>query len=315
MGQAFYASTSAIDPADRINFWNAGSSRIGGVRAEAKSNVFDAEVTLRRIDSLTLYRLSSTPHRVEMNPLAGDGGRMLRLRYQQDGHSIVFQGQQKVELHPGDWMMVDPHQSHLAINEGDVSHLWLQVPCNDLPFAASIASRCENPLLPLSQGASGALYEAIVHAIDAPGQLACEEEVQLGRQLTDLFRRVLRQSTQASLQLTSLEQTARRARNYIDRNLHDPELSVDQVARALGCTPRYIHKAFQGSESVCRYIWNRRLDLCRSKLERQPLQPTTLTALAFDCGFNSSSHFSRSFRERFGTSPSSFVAALQRGSS
>jgi AraC-like DNA-binding protein len=315
MGRAFFASTSGIDPAQRIEFWNSGSSRIGGVQTEAMSDAFDAQITFRRLDCLSVFHLTSTPHQVTMNALDAGNGRMLRLRYQQTGNSLVFQGQRSIKLRPGDWMIFNPHQPHAAVNKGNVSHLWLQIPCDSLTTEEVATALSMQPYLPMERKMGGALRECLDHAVETPGEISSQAELDLARTMTGMLRGALRQLPQGPVHSTSREATARRAREYIDRHLHDPDLSVEQVARALGCTPRYVHKAFEGSESVSRYIWNRRLDMCRNRLERRPTEAPTLTALAFDFGFNSSSHFSRSFRERFGTSPSSFLASVQQAHS
>ena len=312
MGRAFSASTSAIDPAERISFWNAGSSRIGGVRAESLSDVFDAEVAHRRLDDLAVFRLSSTPHRVMMNSLAPSGDGRLRLRYQHTGKTLLFHGNRTFQLRPGDWMVIDPHQQQSAINHGDVSHLWLELPRSSLDLEQVDTARVLDTPLPIGCAAGGDLRECMMHAVSAPGEMSAREASDLARQITGMFQQALQGVPHVPEPQTSRVEMARRARDYIDRNLHDPDLSLDRIARALGCTRRYVHKTFDGPETVSRYIWNRRLDLCRSLLEQQPEQSTTLTALAFDYGFNSSSHFSRSFRERFGTSPSTFLAQVQQ---
>lgn len=313
MGKAFSASTCSIHPAERIRFWNAGSSKIGGVRAEAISDVFDAEVAHRRLDDLTVFRLSSTPHRVRMNALASTGGARLRLRHQLTGTTLMFQGNRAIQLRPGDWMVIDPQQQQSAINYGDASHVWLEVPCSSLHLQPADIARGLGSPLSMSRRVGGDLRECMLHAITAPGEMSRGEASELSRQITGMFRQALYNLPQAPAPATSRVEMARRARDYIDRNLHDPDLSIDRIARALGCTRRYVHKTFDGPETVSRYIWNRRLDLCRNHLEKQSGHSTTLTALAFDYGFNSSSHFSRSFRERFGTSPSSYLAQVQQG--
>ena len=313
MGKAFCASTSDVDPAERIAFWNAGSSRIGGATAIALSDVFDAEVAFRRLSDLVAYRLSSTPHRVKVNLPGGGRQKMLRLRYQQSGVSTVFYGHRQLELRPGDWMILSPQVLHAAINKGDASQLWLQIPCDNLSDQEMQAALALGPKLYMDKKLDGALHECLEHAVETPGEFSQQGEQELASQMFDLFRRVLNRVPQGRSQSSGSEVTVGRARDYIEKNIHDPDLSVEQIAKALGCTPRYIHKAFEGSESVSRYIWSRRLDMCRQRLEKQPQKSQSLTDLAFAFGFSSSSHFSRTFRDRFGTSPSMFQAQVLRG--
>lgn len=312
MGEAFSASTSRIDPAERIAFWNAGSSRIGGVRAVALSDVFDAQVSIRKLDRLCVYRLESTPHRVTTNGMARGGERMVGLRYQQAGSSLIIHGQRNFRLHAGDWMIADPHVPHCAINDGDVAHLWLQLPCDSLAACDVAAAVARGHRLPMTGELGEALRESMVHAIAAKDEISPQADRKLASALTALVRKALSGLPAAMSPASGREEVARRARAYIDRHLQDPDLSVEQVATVLGCTSRYLHKIFEGSESVSRYIWNKRLDLCRCQMEEQPESEQTLTDLAFEFGFNSSSHFSRSFRERFGTTPSAYLARMQR---
>jgi len=92
-------------------------------------------------------------------------------------------------------------------------------------------------------------------------------------------------------------------KDFIAANLHDPDLSIDAIAVALNCSKRYLHMAFASEgTTIARYIWMARLENCRRDLERA--RRGTVTDIAFSWGFNSSSHFSRLFKERFGISPS-----------
>jgi AraC family transcriptional activator of tynA and feaB len=90
--------------------------------------------------------------------------------------------------------------------------------------------------------------------------------------------------------------------------LRDPDLSIDQISAALGCTKRYLHMLFSDRGiTVSDYIWRARLQNCRQELEAQ--SGKTITDVAFSWGFSSSSHFSRVFRRYFGVVPSSIHKA------
>lgn len=91
---------------------------------------------------------------------------------------------------------------------------------------------------------------------------------------------------------------------YIEENLYDPELTPTRAALACSMTPRYLHLLFAvRGETVARYILRRRLEECARAL-REPIRPErTITAIAFDHGFNSATHFGRAFRARYGLTP------------
>ena len=103
-----------------------------------------------------------------------------------------------------------------------------------------------------------------------------------------------------------------RAQAFIRENLRDPDLSIDRISAALGCTKRYLHMRFSDrGTTVSDYIWHGRLQNCRHELETHAGK--TVTDVAFSWGFSSSSHFSRVFRKYFGIVPSSIHKAQHGG--
>lgn len=95
-----------------------------------------------------------------------------------------------------------------------------------------------------------------------------------------------------------------RIQAYIQRNLADPDLTIDRIAERMQCTKRYLHKVFSDEEETLnQYIWSQRLELCRARLSQPELAASSITEVAFDCGFSNAAHFSRSFRARFGECP------------
>ena len=51
---------------------------------------------------------------------------------------------------------------------------------------------------------------------------------------------------------------------------------------------------------------NNRLDLAKTMLENNNFLTKDISSIAFQCGFNSLAHFSRSFKNRFDVSPVAF---------
>src|SRR5665213_62598 len=103
-----------------------------------------------------------------------------------------------------------------------------------------------------------------------------------------------------------------RAQFFIREHLRDPDLSIDQISAALGCTKRYLHMLFSDrGTTISEYIQHARLQHCRQELETQAGK--TITDVAFSWGFSSSSHFSRVFRKYFGVVPSAIHKAQHGG--
>ena len=93
-------------------------------------------------------------------------------------------------------------------------------------------------------------------------------------------------------------------KSYIDSRLDDPDLSPANIAKANGISLRYLHYLFKRSgTSVSEWIREQRLNKCHQKLISDKYENDSITNIAFSMGFNSSSHFSRLFKERFGMAP------------
>jgi AraC-like DNA-binding protein len=109
------------------------------------------------------------------------------------------------------------------------------------------------------------------------------------------------------------ETTRDRVKAFIYTNLQDPMLSLDRVAAAVGCSKRNLHKMFAlEDETLNTHIWNCRLDRIRHDLANPALLQQSITEIAFAWGFNSSTHFSRSFRERYGVAPRAYRTMVHR---
>lgn len=91
----------------------------------------------------------------------------------------------------------------------------------------------------------------------------------------------------------------------IDANLADPALSADVLGPRHGVTPRYVRKLFESEGlSVSAFILERRLARAHRILADWRGLGRTISAIAFDCGFGDLSYFNRTFRRRYGATPS-----------
>ena len=76
------------------------------------------------------------------------------------------------------------------------------------------------------------------------------------------------------------------------------------IANALHLSKGYVHFLFQMEAlTVSRYIWDLRLEKCRTALADAAQAHRSVSDIAYAWGFNSLSHFSHTFKSRFGVSP------------
>jgi AraC-like DNA-binding protein len=119
---------------------------------------------------------------------------------------------------------------------------------------------------------------------------------------------------QTVCRMTMQETLRERVKAYVARNLRDHRLTIEQIAAALGCTKRNLHKVFRGdAHTLSAFIWDLRLQRCAADFSDPSRARETITQIAFSWGFNNAAHFSRLFRERYAVSASRFRARVGTG--
>jgi len=104
------------------------------------------------------------------------------------------------------------------------------------------------------------------------------------------------------------------AKAYVMQQFGHRHLSVAAVAAHLGVTPRYVHMLFENeNESFSEFVLGYRLARAHVLLIDPRFADRPIGAIALDAGFNDLSHFNRTFRRRFGCTPSDVRKAAQRG--
>lgn len=87
----------------------------------------------------------------------------------------------------------------------------------------------------------------------------------------------------------------------------DASLSIDEIARRQGVTPRYVQILFEDAGTTFgEFVTARRLDAARAMLRSPRYAQWSVAGIAFESGFKDLSHFNRRFRRRFGLTPREF---------
>jgi AraC family transcriptional regulator len=92
---------------------------------------------------------------------------------------------------------------------------------------------------------------------------------------------------------------------FIDQNL-DQELTLEIIANVGFYSPFHLHRIFKAitNETVNEYITRKRIEKTASVLLHK--REITITELCLQCGFNSNSSFTRTFKKFYGISPTEF---------
>jgi AraC-like DNA-binding protein len=97
----------------------------------------------------------------------------------------------------------------------------------------------------------------------------------------------------------------------VARRFSDPDFDLDNVAGALGLSRRYVQKLLdEGTgKSFTEHLAGRRLERALAMLTDPCHLHLAIIDIAFGVGFGDVSHFNRTFRRRFGETPSGVRAA------
>jgi AraC family transcriptional regulator len=102
-----------------------------------------------------------------------------------------------------------------------------------------------------------------------------------------------------------------RAIDHVVRHIAQP-LSLAEVAQAACFSPFHFHRVFKAlvGETLNQFVKRQRLERALFLMSHEPQR--SLTDVALDCGFASSSDFSRNFKQHYGLPPSVFDLATFR---
>jgi AraC-like DNA-binding protein len=90
----------------------------------------------------------------------------------------------------------------------------------------------------------------------------------------------------------------------IELQLCEPGLSIQAIAASNRISPRYVRRLFQDEGTTFSdFVLGRRLEQAYRLLLGRTQPATTIGAIAYACGFCDLSYFNRTFRRRFGMTP------------
>lgn len=125
------------------------------------------------------------------------------------------------------------------------------------------------------------------------------------RELLALALNSQEDSLREQLAPTLREARLRQAQRLVSERLNDPDLSLPDVAAALGVSPRYVQKLFEAKGTTfSRQVLEQRLANAWRLLTNPSYHHWPITRIALETGFNDISYFNRCFRRTHGTTPS-----------
>ena len=308
MGTLATVSTDEVRPHERTAFWtDLIWHLLGRLRSETFGDEsFRGRMVHGEVGSVKMCRLSAGRHRVVRTPdlIRQDDRGYLKLVVQLEGSTWFEQNGRKTLLSPGEWSIYDTMKAYSVSNTSPIEQLVLLVPREQVLTAGMKADDLMVQRYSARTGIGRLACDLMGTAFDEIPGSSPQSAAAAGEAITQLLRHSLLERSGVPTDLSHRAALRDRIKAYIERNLRDPGLSIDQIADALHCGKRNLHKAFsQDGTTISDHIWRLRLDRCRADLVTPACDWKSITEIAFSWGFNSSTHFSKAFKETYGVPP------------
>ncbi|MGB3027220.1 helix-turn-helix domain-containing protein [Paradevosia shaoguanensis] len=227
----------------------------------------------------------------------------IKLIIQTEGLSELRQNGRRARVSADAVVIYDPTRPYLLSNPGPVDLVLLQMPRG--AFSRPILDRLTCPFRSEERhaGLQQVLFSLMRTTLGEAARLDDAARASVGQTLLSLVNTMLEGDMSQEPTKASRHVLLQRVKAYIEANLADPGITVAEIARRMGCSPRYIFRAFEDDATTpADYLWNLRLEKARERLCSGD-RAQSISDIAFSLGFSSSAHFSRAFRTRFDASP------------
>ncbi len=257
---------------------------------------------------LIVYDITIDPVIIERNPnhIDEDTNQDYFLTTLLYGRVSIQQADSKYILEPGHLALMASGLPYTIKYEIPSRRLIVRIP--DHVFRERLLNCHQNVVIGnLPHEGLGRIVNDLLKSVVFEAQtLSITEQYTLTQSLLELTGALTRSSVKSSELKPVSRQSAllNRIYAYLEENFADSDLTPEKVARANRISTRYLHSLFsQSGTTLLRWVWERRLRATRNDLLDPSQTQSRISEIAFRRGFNDSAHFSRSFRNRFGVSP------------
>lgn len=301
-----WISTHGVPDNERRNFWlNHVHKQV--IHVDCPVGVDEGiKASLRHLDldQLRLNQIRANAHSVQRSQadIVRDSRHSVFLCFMMEGQGFSYQGTQCAQHSPGDIVLYDTLMPYGQGFSDDMEMVVMDLP---EPIANQYVRNWERGnLLHLQRDTRFAdtnaemLFQLLNTALDQP--VSGHKQANLVGELLENIEVLLSNVCSGSRDQNLWSYCQR----YIDQHLQDEHLTTALLAKGLNISTRKLHRTFaENGFSVQSYIWQRRLERCRTEILSPALANRNVSEIAFKWGFNDAAHFSRRYKTRYGETP------------
>ncbi len=250
---------------------------------------------------LQIARITAGRHHVIHNPSPA-AAPSVAIALQVTGSGVLEQHGRTARLIAGSWSICSSSEPYVLSSPTASHRLVVLIPNNRLERGIALRAVTARALTGTS-GVSRLAFGAASWLVEELDSMTTVRAEDLAESLSRLMNLAIYERTRQHSAEPAQRTLADRIREYIQQHLHDPDLSLDIIARDLNASKRSLHRAVSELDgSIHNLIWHARLERCRADLGDPAKSQHSIANIAQSWGFKNSTHFSRAFRARFGMS-------------
>jgi AraC-like DNA-binding protein len=309
--------TESVPLHDRPDYWRQIRQNLFKDNCQIKPDPdapFQASMSLMKLGPLILSDCQGSASRT-IRQGCGEAG-SLALLIQKEGECVIHHRNHQTLLSPGSFCIFPANKQAEFEMPGAYRQFSLRFQASLLSERLTGWEQSAFSRIPCDSGAGGiflGLVQAMQQHGDSTNSKCCIEAFQA---MLGLLATVLGEKTADTVRLPATRMASyhkARIRRFVLENLANPELDISRIADAVGLSLRYVHRLFTDEPmQLMQWIWSERLERCLKALASSECTDRSVSAVAYAWGFNNASHFSRSFRKRYGVSPRDIQPKFQR---
>ncbi|MBN4075602.1 helix-turn-helix transcriptional regulator [Gammaproteobacteria bacterium AH-315-E17] len=286
----------------------------GGMRMEQRifpGKDFYSKISKVELDNLKCYLLDIGPHEACITPLKKTEFNkhswtiMLQIEGEmlQEADGVLF------KLAPGDWKISRVPTSFKVWCVEPMQQLSVILPEEEISRFKKMKMPLPKEIFSQKDGLSKLFFDFVLSTFNEATELRQEVKSDLSQMLLQLLWLTLSESKNVRKALTSQEILRERIKLLVTRRFSDPTFTIDEIASKLKCSKRYLHMIFRDNnagDSLGQYILLTRLKKSKAELIKPENSQLAVSQIAFTCGFNDASYFSRAFKKHFELTPSEY---------
>ncbi|UOB15291.1 helix-turn-helix domain-containing protein [Streptomyces sp. HP-A2021] len=303
-------TTAAVSENDQLAYWceAMAGTRVPMAVTPRGDGPFAGRITIGRVGYLRVATVEADAYRAgrTASHIARSAEQFVGIGVQVSGRTALAQGGRRADAGPGDLYVYDTAHPYILEHPERFSVRIVHMPRRALGLSDAELRRVTGTAIGTGQGCGAVLMPFLTTLVNSTDSYSPTAAGRLAASVIELFATLVAETAPdaGAEEETSRGHLVARIRDHIDRNLGDPALAPEGIAKAHHISVRYLHRLFEDEGiTVGRLVQRRRLEECARELGRGGRAAPTVSSVAQRWGFVNPAHFSRVFRGAYGISP------------